>query len=97
MPKGKLMNLVNLGAFSNYKKLPTYKKTKPQEKENVSSNPNIKIKKTDSITGTSIEHSSSYCTAQQKVNLSINKLSIQQVILPNCRLTSFPWPISRSP
>jgi hypothetical protein len=36
MPKRKLRNLLNLGAFSNYKKLPTYKKTKPQDKENVS-------------------------------------------------------------
>jgi hypothetical protein len=36
MPKRRLRNLLNLGAFSNYKKLPTYKKTKLQDKENVS-------------------------------------------------------------
>ena len=41
MPKRKLRKLLNLGAFSNYKKLPTYKKTKPQDKENVSNILNI--------------------------------------------------------
>jgi hypothetical protein len=37
MHKRKLRDLFNLGAFSNYKRLPTYKNTKPLNKENVSS------------------------------------------------------------
>jgi len=36
MGKQKLMNLANLGSWSSYKKLPTYKKSKEQNKENVS-------------------------------------------------------------
>ena len=36
MTKRKLRNLLNLGPFSNYMKLPTYKKKKLQDKENVS-------------------------------------------------------------
>ncbi|KIM74143.1 hypothetical protein PILCRDRAFT_14692 [Piloderma croceum F 1598] len=28
------VNLINLGSFSNYKKLPTYKKSKQENKEN---------------------------------------------------------------
>jgi hypothetical protein len=36
MPKRKLRKLLNFGVFSNYKKLPTYRKTKLQDKENVS-------------------------------------------------------------
>jgi hypothetical protein len=47
MPKRKLRKLLNLGAFSNYKNLPTYKKTKPQDKENVS-NHNIEGMQADS-------------------------------------------------
>lgn len=35
MGKRKLRNLVNLGSWSNYKKLPTYKKSE-ENKENVS-------------------------------------------------------------
>jgi hypothetical protein len=35
MGKHKLKNLMNLGAFSSYKKLPTYKKSKHKNKENV--------------------------------------------------------------
>jgi hypothetical protein len=38
MVKRKLKNLINLGSFANYKKLPTYKKSKQQNKENVSIN-----------------------------------------------------------
>jgi len=33
MGKCKLKNLVNLGAFFNYEKLPTYKKSKDKNKE----------------------------------------------------------------
>jgi hypothetical protein len=36
MPPKKIRNLFNTGAFSNDKKLPTYKKTKCQDKVNVS-------------------------------------------------------------
>ena len=38
MVKRGLKNLINLGSFSNYKKLPTYKKSKQENKENVSNN-----------------------------------------------------------
>jgi hypothetical protein len=38
MVKQRLKNLINLGSFSNYKKLPTYKKSKQENKENVSNN-----------------------------------------------------------
>ena len=38
MVKWRLKNLINLGSFSNYKKLPTYKKSKQENKENVSNN-----------------------------------------------------------
>jgi hypothetical protein len=38
MVKRRLKNLTNLGSFSNYKKLPTYKKSKQENKENVSNN-----------------------------------------------------------
>jgi len=56
MPKRKLRNLLNLGAFSNYKKLPTYKKTKPQDKENVS-NITLETCKLTALTGNPpIEH-----------------------------------------
>jgi len=40
MPKRKLRNLLNLGAFSNHKKLPTYKKKKQQGKHIVSNHDN---------------------------------------------------------
>ena len=38
MVKRGLKNLINLGSFANYKKLPTYKKSKQKNKENVSNN-----------------------------------------------------------
>ena len=38
MVKQRLKNLINLDSFSNYKKLPTYKKSKQENKENVSNN-----------------------------------------------------------
>jgi len=50
MPKRKLRNLPNLETFSNYKKLPTYKKTKPQDKENVS-NITLEACKLTALTG----------------------------------------------
>jgi len=36
MVKQKLKNLINLGSFYSHKKLPTYKKSKQENKENVS-------------------------------------------------------------
>jgi hypothetical protein len=36
MGKQQLRNLANLGSWSSYKKLPTYKKSKEENKENVS-------------------------------------------------------------
>jgi len=36
MGKQKLMNLINLGSWSNYKKKSTYKISKKENKENVS-------------------------------------------------------------
>jgi hypothetical protein len=35
MGKQKLINLRNIGLWSSYKKLPTYKKSKEENKENV--------------------------------------------------------------
>jgi hypothetical protein len=77
MPKRKLRNLLNLGTFSNYMKLPTYKKKKPQDKENVS-NYNIGGMQTDgtaAITGnpqTGWNQSVYDARGKAKENLPIN-------------------------
>jgi len=51
MVKRKLKNLVNLGSWSKHKKLPTYRKSKREEKENVSNHVTGEIFNLTALTG----------------------------------------------
>jgi hypothetical protein len=86
MGKQKLMSLVNLGSWSNYKKKPSYKNTK-ENKENVSNQGNNDIAMTlwlIPLTGTPyIGHPFRKYKSQYKETaiVSIHKLSVQQKVL----------------
>lgn len=91
MGKRKLMNLINLGLWSNYKKKPTYKHSKKQNKENVSNHDSTKTSLLlTPLTGTPHIGQPLFIYEPQEEeteNISIPELSLQQEVLSKGQLT----------